>query len=793
MIDRIIRFSVYNRFIVLALCAVFAAVGWKSFQSLPIDALPDVTNVQVQINTAVEGLSPEETERSVTFPIENAMRGIAGVIQVRSLTRFNLSQVTVVFNEATDIYRARQFVAERLQSLAGSLPNGARPQPGPVSSGLGEIFHYAVDTVKPAAGAERLRQLMELRTLQEWHVKPRLLTVTGVADVNTVGGFERQFHVQPDPAKLARYGLRFDDVVDALERVNRNVGGGYVQQSAEQFLVKAVGVLRNEQDISGVPVKTLDNLRTVTVGDLAEVRLATELRSGAGLVHEAVVGTVMMLVGENSRTVARRVAERLDEIQQGLPEGYKVEALYDRSELVSSTIRTVEHNLVTGAALVVIILFLLIGNMRAALITAVTIPLSLLGTFIFMKKLGVSGNLMSLGALDFGIIVDGAVILLDHCVRVIEEKRRELGRALTGRERQGAVYKAAVEIRTAAGFGELIIVVVFLPIFALVGIEGKMFQPMAMTFIVAIITALALSFTMVPALASILLAGDTTDEEPRVMKLLRDGFSPILARALSAKRATLGIGAAATALGVVLYSLLGLHPPANDPAGQREHRPVRQIAGDDGEDHGGVPRGRLHLLQARHFRDRQRPHGRPPGRHLRHAQAHEGLAQGERPAARQGAGGGSDDRASRGGAPRSIGAAQPADPDAVQRSAGGFQGRRVGQAVRRRYGPARLPDAQARGLYRQGEGRRGAGGRTTRHLSAAPGDAEDERAARDGRLQPRRARRRGRGARWRGRRLRLRGRPEVPAGRPPARVEALRPRHDPFAAGRYRPQPHRPS
>ncbi len=559
MIDRLIRFSVYNRFVVLVLCALFAVAGWRSFQTLPIDALPDVTNVQVQINTPVEGLSPEETERGVTFPIENAMRGIAGVIQVRSLTRFNLSQVTVVFDDDMEIYKARQRVSERLQSLTGSLPNGARPQPGPVSSGLGEIFHYAIDTTEQAEGAARQLQLMELRTLQEWHVKQRLLTVPGVADVNTIGGFEKQYHVQPDSAKMARYGLHFDDLVEALSRVNRNVGGGYVQQSGEQFLVQAVGVLRDENDIRGVPVKTLGNMRTLTVGDVAEVGLATELRSGAGLVHghEAVIGTVMMLVGENSRTVARRVAERIDEIGKGLPPGYRLEPLYDRSELVSSTVRTVEHNLLTGAFLVIVVLFLLIGNVRAALITALTIPLSLLGAFIFMKKLGVSGNLMSLGALDFGIIVDGAVILLDHCVRVIDERRKALGRALTGPERQEAVYKASVEIRTAAGFGELIIVVVFLPIFALVGIEGKMFQPMATTFIVAILSALALSFTMVPALASILLSGDAADTEPPAMSALHGLYEPILAKAMSAKRATLTIGAAAIVLGVVLYSRLG--------------------------------------------------------------------------------------------------------------------------------------------------------------------------------------------------------------------------------------------
>src|SRR3989338_2456093 len=368
MINKIIHFSVYNRGVVLLFTLMAAMAGWSAFQRLPIDAVPDITNVQVQINTPVEGLVPEETERSVTFPIEAAMNGIAGVEEVRSLTRFGLSQVTVVFEEGTDIYRARQLVSERLQSAAAQLPPGVLPRLGPVTTGLGEIFFYTLEAEEPAEGEARIRQLMELRALQDWFVKPRLLTVKGVAEVNTMGGYEKQYHVQPRPAALARYGLRFSDIREALERTNKNVGGGYVQQTAEQFLVQAVGLLKSSEEIRGIPVKSLENLRTITIGDVADVGLATELRTGAALVRgrEAVQGSAFMLLGENSRAVSLRVAERLAQIAKDLPAGYKLETLYDRSELVNATLATVEHNLIAGASLVAVILLLLVGKIGRA-------------------------------------------------------------------------------------------------------------------------------------------------------------------------------------------------------------------------------------------------------------------------------------------------------------------------------------------------------------------------------------------------------------------------------------------
>lgn len=559
MINKIIHFSVYNRVLVLLLTFMIALFGWISFQNLPIDAVPDVTNNQVQINTGVEGFSPEETERNVTFPIETAMRGVPGVSAVRSLTRFNLSQVTVIFHDEVEIYRARQLVSERLQSIASNLPKGIQPKPGPVTSGLGEIFHYSIEAETPATGQARIEQLMELRTLQDWYVKPRLLTVEGIADVNTIGGFERQFHIQPDAKKMAKHGLSFADLEEALEKTNQNVGGGYVQQTGEQFLIQAVGLLKNVEDIKNVPVKMNQSFSTITIGDIAEVKLATQLRSGAGLVrgNEAVIGTTMMLLGENSRTVALRVAERLKEIQAGMPKGYKLEPLYDRSELVNYTLGTVEHNLLMGAFLVIVVLTLLVGNLRAAFITALTIPLSLLFAFIGMKYFKISGNLMSLGALDFGIIVDGTVILLDHCVRVIHDRTKALGRTLTSEELKKTIYEASVEIRTAAGFGELIIVVVFLPLFSLVGVEGKMFTPMASTFIIAIVSALMLSFTTAPALASILLRGKVEDKEPWIMRQIERLYQPLLNLSLSHRKVTLVIGCLAALIGAGIFSRLG--------------------------------------------------------------------------------------------------------------------------------------------------------------------------------------------------------------------------------------------
>ncbi|MES2767858.1 MAG: CusA/CzcA family heavy metal efflux RND transporter [Bdellovibrionota bacterium] len=559
MINKIIHFSVYNRGVVAFLTALLVAGGIYSFQHLPIDAVPDITNNQVQINTVIEGLAPEEIERTMTFPIESSMRGIAGVQQVRSITRFGLSQVTVVFKDNVNIYLARQLVSERLQGVRENLPEGADASMGPISSGLGEIYQYTLDFKEAKSGPARLEQLMELRALQDWYIKPRLITVEGVAEINTSGGYEKQYHVQPDSQKMATYRVHFGEILEALKRLNKNVGGGYIEQTSEQFLVQGIGLLKNPEDIKRVPVKTLDNFRVLTIGDIATVGLGKELRTGSATHNgkEVVLGTVMMLLGENSRTVSIRVNDKIEEIKKTLPEGIELKTVYDRSQLVNATLATVEHNLLMGASLVVVVLLFLLGNVRAAIITALTIPFALLFTFLIMKPLGISGNLMSLGALDFGIIVDGTVIVLDNCVRFIHNKTKQLGRKLTPAELQDAIYQAAVEIRLAAGFGELIIVMVFLPVFALTGIEGKMFIPMAATFGIAVIGALVLSFTVAPALASFFLSGDTEDKEPKLMVLAQKYYMPILDKALNFKKQTVMIGIGSIAIGLIIFMTKG--------------------------------------------------------------------------------------------------------------------------------------------------------------------------------------------------------------------------------------------
>ena len=532
MLNKIIHFSVYQRGTIIFLTIVLALSGFFfGFQRLPIDAVPDITNNQVQINTTVSGLAPEEIERSITYPIESSMRGLPNVVNVRSITRFGLSQVTVIFEDDVDIYRARQLVSERLQGVVSSLPERAEVKLGPVSTGLGEIYQYVIDYKNPAKNEEeRFRQLVELRTLNDWSIKPRLLSVPGVAEVNTSGGYEKQYQVAPRLDKMAAYGIHFSDISEALSKANKNVGGGLVQQSAEQFLVQGVGLFRDIKDIEAIPIKQLQTFRVIRLGEIASISLGKQQRTGASSYNgeEAILGTVMMLIGENSRSVSKLVDTRIEEIAGTLPPELTLKTVYDRSELVDETLGTVEHNLLFGALLVILVLFGLLGNARAAIITAITIPLTLLVTFLIMRPLGLSGNLMSLGALDFGIIVDGTVIVLDNCVRVLQSRARELGRRLTKEEIKDAVYHASVEIRTAAGFGELIIIVVFLPIFGLVGVEGKMFTPMAASFVIAVFAALVFSFTFAPALASLILSGKVGDRDPFLMRVLSKAYSPII-------------------------------------------------------------------------------------------------------------------------------------------------------------------------------------------------------------------------------------------------------------------------
>ncbi|EQC46184.1 heavy metal efflux pump, CzcA family [Bacteriovorax sp. Seq25_V] len=532
--------------------------GIKSFNELSIDAVPDITNTQVQINTQVKGLVPEEIERMVTFPIEYSMNGIPGVETIRSISRYGISQVTVIFKEDTDILNARQLALEKLQTI--ELPEGITPEMGPISTGLGEIFHYSIEAKEVEKDEQaRLIQLMELRSLQDWYIKPRLLTVKGVTEVNTIGGFEKQFFIQPKIAKMVEFGIHFDDIAIAIESTNINVGGGYIEQTGEQLLVRGTGLLKTKDDIKNIVIKKLSTSRIIKIKDIAEVKFDKEIRTGAASVNgeESIIGTAFMLLGENSRTVSQRVATKLEEISKNLPPWVELKVLYDRSNMVDKTLSTVEHNLIMGAILVMVFLLLLVGNLRAALITSIVIPISLLMTFILMKWQNVSGNLMSLGALDFGIIVDGAVIVIENCVHRLQQQGKLLKRELTREEVKQIVIDSAIEIRSAAGFGELIVIVVFIPLFALTGVEGKMFGPMAMTFIMALASALVLSFTFVPALAATILSGKTRDKTPFLMLAAQNLFRPILEQALKIKKLVFGLGLTSIIAGVILFARLG--------------------------------------------------------------------------------------------------------------------------------------------------------------------------------------------------------------------------------------------
>ncbi len=534
MLERIVAAAIRLRWVVLALVAVAIAVGVWSFQRLPIDATPDITNVQVQINTEAPGFSPLEAEQRVTFPVETAIAGLPGLQYTRSISRYGLSQVTVVFKDGTDIYFARQLVGERLQSARGQLPEGLTPELGPISTGLGEIFMYTVEA-KPGArrpdgkawGPE------DLRTLQDWVIRPQLRNTPGVTEVNTIGGFERQYHVTPLPERLSAYGLTMGDVVAALERNNANVGAGYLERYGEQVLVRVPGQAAGIADLSAVIVASR-NGAPIRVADVADVGLGQELRTGAATENgqEVVLGTVFMLVGENSRTVARAAAARLEEAAKALPPGVTAKPIYDRTDLVDRAIATVEKNLLEGALLVIVVLFLLLGNIRAALITAAVIPLSMLLTITGMVQAGVSGNLMSLGALDFGLIVDGAVIIVENCLRRLGEAQHRQGRLLTRDERFALVASAAGEVIRPSLFGILIITLVYVPIFALTGVEGKMFHPMAVTVVIALTAALVLSLTFVPAAVAMFVTGKVEEKESRIMAGARRLYEPALETAL---------------------------------------------------------------------------------------------------------------------------------------------------------------------------------------------------------------------------------------------------------------------
>ena len=534
MLDRIIALSIRFRWIVLALVIVSSIVGVWSFQRLPIDATPDITNVQVQINTEAPGFSPLEAEQRITFPIETAIAGLPGLEYTRSVSRYGLSQVTVIFKDGTDIYFARQLVNERLQAARAQLPSSLTPELGPISTGLGEIFMYTVEAKSGARSPDGKAYTPEdLRTLQDWVIRPQLRNTPGVTEVNTIGGFERQYHVTPLPERLSAYGLTMADVTDALAKNNSNVGAGYIERYGEQYLVRVPGQASGIEDLRGTIIVNR-NGAPIRIGDVADVGLGEELRTGAATENgkEVVLGTVFMLVGENSRTVARATAVRLEQAAKALPPGIVAEAVYDRTELVDRAIATVEKNLVEGALLVIFVLFLLLGNIRAALITAAIIPFSMLLTITGMVQSRVSGNLMSLGALDFGLIVDGAVIIVENCLRRFGEAQHRLGRLLSRDERFALTSSAASEVIKPSLFGVLIITLVYVPIFALTGVEGKMFHPMAITVVIALTAALVLSLTFVPAAVATFVTGKVEEKESRIMRGARRLYEPALAMAL---------------------------------------------------------------------------------------------------------------------------------------------------------------------------------------------------------------------------------------------------------------------
>ena len=553
MLARTIGFSIRQRWFVLAVVALLCALGVWSATKLPIDAVPDITNVQVQINTEAEGFSPLESEQRITFPLETAIAGLPKLSYTRSVSRYGLSQVTVVFEDGTDIYFARQLVNERIQSARSQLPPGIEPQLGPISTGLGEIFMYAIEP-KPGArkpdGSEWTAT--DLRTLSDWVVRPQMRTIPGVAEVNTVGGYTRQYHVTPNTAQLAALKLSLNDVVEALERNNSNRGAGYVERAGEQILIRVPGQVAGEADLSQIIVATRGGV-PIRIGDVAEVVIGSELRTGAATENgkEIVLGTVSMLIGENPRDVAQAAKARLEQATASLPAGVIALPLYDRTELVDRTIGTVQKNLAEGALLVIIILFVLLGNFRAALITAAVIPIAMLMTLTGMARGGVSANLMSLGALDFGLIVDGAVIIVENCLRRLGEAQHRMGRLLDRDERFGLVAKASAEVMRPSIFGIIIITVVYLPIFALSGIEGKTFHPMAITVVLALSAALLLSLTFVPAAIALFVTGKVEEKENRVMRWLGNRYAPMLDWTMRNSKA-------AIAGAVVLVALSGL-------------------------------------------------------------------------------------------------------------------------------------------------------------------------------------------------------------------------------------------
>ncbi|MGB4107819.1 MAG: CusA/CzcA family heavy metal efflux RND transporter [Alphaproteobacteria bacterium] len=560
MIEKILRFSIAHRLLILMLTVTVSAYGVYALGKLPIDAVPDITNNQVQINVEVPALSPFEVEKQVTYSIETAMAGIPGLIETRSMSRNGFAQVTVIFEDDVDIYFARAQVNERLATAKESLPEGAEVVMGAISTGLGEIYMWTVEYEKPDQPyttpeglklTSEFEKAMYLRTVQDWIIGPQIKTVKGVAAVDSIGGYAQQYHVQPDPQKLASLGLTFNDVIESLERNNASTGAGYLEQKGESYVVRADGRLTTTEEIGNVVVSTRSGV-PIYMKDVATVGLGKELRTGSASEngHEVVVATAMMLRGENSRVVAKAVDEKLTEIQKSLPEGVRAKTVLDRTNLVEATIKTVSKNLAEGALLVIAVLFLLLGNFRAAVITALIIPFTMLMTGIGMVEAGISANLMSLGALDFGLLVDGGVIIIENCLRRLSERQHKEGRLLTHEERLDEVMEASAQMIKPMVFGRIIIIIVFMALLSFTGVEGKMFTPMAMTVIIALTFAFILSITFVPAMVAMWLSGKIEEKDNWIIRKSKAGYEPLLNFSLDHPKKMI--------LGSLLFFLLSL-------------------------------------------------------------------------------------------------------------------------------------------------------------------------------------------------------------------------------------------
>ncbi len=559
MLERFLHFSIKHRVFVILAALAMAVLGAYNFQILPIDAVPDITNVQVQINTEARGFTPLEVEKRITFPIETAIAGTPKLSYTRSISRYGLSQVTVVFEDGTDIYFARQLINSRLQEVKGNFPVGADPIMGPITTGLGEIFMWTVNQnegFKKPDGSSY--SSTELKTIQDWIIRPQLRNIPGVADVNTIGGFTKQYHVAPNPEKLMAYGLTFQNVMEALMKNNANMGAGYIEHSGEQYLIRTPGQVIDLEDIRRIVIGSHQGV-PIYIKNVAEVAIGKELRTGSATQNgnEVVLGTVFMLKGENSRTVSLRVAEKMKEINRTLPDGVVAKTVYDRTDLVNATLNTVKNNLIEGALLVIVVLFLLLGNFSAAIITALVIPLSMLFAVTGMVHNRISGNLLSLGAIDFGIIVDGAVIIVENCSRRLAEEQKRLGRVLDRDERFGMVVYATKEVSKPSIFGGLIIMIVYLPILTLTGIEGKMFQPMAFTVLAALVGAMILSITFIPAMVAQFSSGHISEKENLLLKWVRNMYKPLLNFSLNNRPTVIVFAGVLVVLSLLLATRMG--------------------------------------------------------------------------------------------------------------------------------------------------------------------------------------------------------------------------------------------